>query len=170
MASVFENVRVALERDSGSTLVSQSSHNLHRHAWIDNETNESIVVISDNLNPTKHGELYITVQFIFRHRKANISTTETIDVFSNGATSQFKQRFIFSHLRLWQMKLYIQLTRSFFVTSHGKGVVDGIGGTVKITVWRHIKEEKSHATNAQEYASLVKELFPHHRCKIHSKE
>ena len=44
---------------------------------------------------------------------------------------------------------------NFFITSHGKGVVDGIGGTVKRTVWRHIEAEKSHVTNPQEYASLV---------------
>ena len=52
----------------------------------------------------------------------------------------------------------IKLSWNFFATSHGKGVVDGIGGTVKRTVWRHIKTEKHHITSAQEYATLAKEL------------
>ena len=37
------------------------------HAWIDNKTNESIVVISDDLNHTKHGGVYISMQFFFWH-------------------------------------------------------------------------------------------------------
>ena len=49
----------------------------------------------------------------------------------------------------------IKLSWNIFATSHGKGVVDGIGRTVKRTVWRHIKTD---ITSAQEYATLAKEL------------
>ena len=64
----------------------------------------------------------------------------------------------FSNLHSWEMEHDIKLSWNFFATSHGKGVVDGIGGTVKRTVWRHIKTEKHHITSAQEYATLAKEL------------
>ena len=47
------------------------------HAWIDNETNESIVVISDDLNHTKYGGVYISMQYICRCFKAKCSSIET---------------------------------------------------------------------------------------------
>ena len=36
--------------------------------------------------------------------------------------------------------------------------VDGIGGTVKRTVWRHIRSERSHVTIPHDYAALAKQL------------
>ena len=36
--------------------------------------------------------------------------------------------------------------------------VDGIGGTVKRTVWRHIRSERSHVTTPHDYAALAKQL------------
>ena len=58
-----------------------------------------------------------------------------ISVFSDGASSQFKQWFLFSNLHLWEAEFGVKLTWNLSATSHGKGVVDGIGGTVKRTVW-----------------------------------
>ena len=48
----------------------------------------------------------------------------------------------------------------YFAISHGKGVVDGIGGTVKRAIWRHIRSERSHITTPQEYSALAKQLCP----------
>ena len=45
----------------------------------------------------------------------------------------------------------------FFATSHGKGVVDGIGGTVKRAVWRYVRSEQAHITNAKEYAEIAQQ-------------
>ena len=56
------------------------------------------------------------------------------------------------------MSKIIVHVQDFFATSHGKSVVDGIGRTVKRTVWRRIKTEKHHITSTQEYATLAKEL------------
>jgi len=41
-----------------------------------------------------------------------------------------------------------------------KGVADGIGGKVKRAVWRHIQSKRSHVATPQDYAALVKSLFP----------
>ena len=57
------------------------------------------------------------------------------DIFSDGATSQFKQRYLFSNLPSWEIEHDIIISLGTFV----EGVVDGIGGTVQRTVWRHIK-------------------------------
>jgi len=89
-----------------------------------------------------------------------LSPISSIDVFSDGPTSQFKQRFLFSNLYYWEQAHEISIKWNFFATSHGKGVVDGIGGTVKRTVWRNVRCEKNHILNAKEYAELAKQLCP----------
>jgi len=38
----------------------------------------------------------------------------------------------------------VKIWWNFFATSHGKGPVDGLGGSVKRSVWRHVKSGMSH--------------------------
>lgn len=47
---------------------------------------------------------------------------------------QFKQRYLKANLYLFQYKL--KLKWHYFATGHGKGMVDGIGGSVKGAVQR----------------------------------
>lgn len=49
-------------------------------------------------------------------------------------------------------------------------MVDGIGGTVKRAVWRHVKAEKSHVTDPQQYAALARQLCPKVRIEYIPKE
>ena len=84
----------------------------------------------------------------------------SINIFSDNPTSQFKQRFLFPNLHYWEQNHDISTTWNFFATCHGKGVVDGIGGTIKRAVWQHIRSEKSHITTPQEYSALAKQLCP----------
>ena len=45
----------------------------------------------------------------------------------------------------------------FFATSHGKGVVDGLGGIVKRTehVWRYVRSGKGQATTPADFYELA---------------
>ena len=76
--------------------------------------------MSDEL---QHGKL--SVHAFMTH---NYTSIQQITVFSDGASSQFKQRFLFSNLHMWEEQFEIELRWHFFATSHGKGVVDGLGG------------------------------------------
>ena len=98
------------------------------------------------------------MQCIFRSLRAKFPSIQAINIFSDGPTSQFKQRFLFSNLHHWEQDHDITIRWNFFATSHGKGVVDGIGGTVKRTVWRLIRSERSHVTTPHDYAALAKQL------------
>lgn len=124
-----------------------------------------MVVISDDLNHTKYS-IYIFMQCIFHSLIAKFPNVELIDVFSDGPTSQFKQQYLFSNLHSWEQEQEVTIKWNFFATSHGKGVVDGIGETVKRVVWRHIQSEKSHINTPHEYAMLAKNLCPNIEVKF----
>ena len=49
---------------------------------------------------------------------------------------------------------------TFFATSHGKGEVDGLWGTVKRAVWRHVRSGQVHTTTAEEYAKIAEQRNP----------
>ena len=51
--------------------------------------------------------------------------------FSNGAASQYKNKYDFLNLINHKNDFGINAEWHFFATSHGKGACDGIGGTVK---------------------------------------
>ncbi len=110
------------------------------------------------------------MQSIFAQLMASYPGIEKIDVFSDGPTSQFKQRFLFSNLYGWEMENSLKISWNFFAISHGKGVVDGIGGTVKRAVWRYVKAEQSHVTDLQQYAALARQLCPKVRIEYIPKE
>ena len=61
------------------------------------------------------------------HVENNVKHFETYVFFSDGAASQFKQRFTLCEITL----LGKSLTWNFFATGHSKGAVDGIGGTLE---------------------------------------
>lgn len=77
-----------------------------------------------------------------------------IDVFSDGAAQHFKQRFNFVNTTLST----IPTDWHFFATSHGKGAVDGIGGTVKRVVQTAILTRRAEPTDAKTFASCAELL------------
>ena len=78
------------------------------------------------------------LKIILNHVNSVLSNVKEINCFSDGAASQFKQRFHFRNLIQVANQYNIINSWNFFATSHGKGVVDGIGGLVKRLVWSGI--------------------------------
>ena len=79
------------------------------HAWINEGFHLSIVIMSDDLNHTKYS-VYPYMQFIFRYLKEKYGIVEIIETFSDRATSQIKQRYLFSNLHFWEMNHDIGLS------------------------------------------------------------
>ena len=143
-----ENATIASQNET------QSAHWCHGqathftvYAWIKEDENESFVLVSDDLTLTKYS-VYIFMEYIMKHLREKFSSIRVLNVFSDGAGSQFKQRFLFWNMHYWKQDHHLKLTWNFFATSHGKGVVDGLGGTVKRAVWRLL--EVVHITTAEE--------------------
>ncbi|CAF1300842.1 unnamed protein product [Rotaria socialis] len=78
------------------------------------------------------------LEIILNHIKTVLPNVVEINCFSDGAASQFKQRFLFRNLIEINNERKIKMSWHFFAISHGKGVVDGIGGVVKRLVWSAI--------------------------------
>ncbi|CAF1545908.1 unnamed protein product, partial [Didymodactylos carnosus] len=74
------------------------------------------------------------LELIINHVKTLFPDLEEVDFFSDGAASQFKQRFHFRNIIQLASNFKIHLRWHFFATSHGKGTVDAIGGSVKRVV------------------------------------
>ena len=124
-----ENATIASQREIQSAHWNHGQATLFTaHTWIRHDGSDtcSMVIVSDDLNHTKHS-VYVFMQRILTHLKASYPGIETIDIFSDGLTSQFKQRFLFSNLHGWEMEHDLKICWNFFATSHGKGVVDGLG-------------------------------------------
>ena len=139
------------------------------HAWIDFDCKESFVIVSNDLNHTKDA-VYAFVSYILEYLKKQYPSLKIVDIWSDGAASQFKQRYLFANLYPWQEQFSITISWHFFATSHGKGAVDGIGGTVKRSVWRHIKSTSIGLENAEAYSNLASKRNPNIHIKFISKE
>ena len=102
------------------------------NAWITMELSENTVIISDDL--THKYNVYLFMKLVIENLLAKDPEIKMINKFRYGAQNQFKQKFALSSLPLWESVLNVKLTWHFFATSHGKGVVDGLGGSIRRSV------------------------------------
>ena len=117
-----ENATIASQNET------QSAHWCHGQAtlftvfaWIKGDGYGSFVLVSDDLTHTKYS-IYIFMEYIMKHFREKFPSIRVLNVFSDGAGSQLEQRFFF-----WNQ-------HSSPHHMDGKGVVDGLGGTVKRAV------------------------------------
>ena len=78
-----------------------------------------------------------------------------VHYWSDGAASQFKNRFNLATVLYHPLDFGIQATWSFFETAHGKGAVDGVGGAVKHAVCREILQDHAVVNSAEEFAKVA---------------
>ena len=88
--------------------------------------------------------------------KQKLPSLEEILFFSDGAASQFKQRYLIHNLTRMSYEYQLTLSWHFFATSHAKGVVNGIGGNIKRMVWKQISTKKDKCENAADFVNIAK--------------
>ncbi|XP_048581390.1 uncharacterized protein LOC125561309 [Nematostella vectensis] len=103
---------------------------------------ESHVIVSDELKHDKNAVAVFMWQVISDFVKQRHPEVTKVYIFSDGPSSQFKNRFIVSFLHKLEEVVHVQW--NFFATSHGKGAVDGIGGTIKRLVWNAVKSNRDN--------------------------
>lgn len=115
------------------------------------------VVISDY----KRHDKYATVIFnraILEHFQNTFTDVpiEALIYQSDGAAQHFKQKFTLCQLTFNS----IPTTWNFSATSHGKGCIDGIGGSLKRCVIEYVLAQNVDLNSAEEFAQTAKDVCP----------
>ena len=138
------------------------------HVWVGPNVHECFAIISDELIHDKYS-VYKYLDTILEHLRNNYEGITKVQIFSDGARCQFKQRFLFSYLHVLEAQHGMSITWNFFASSHGKGVVDGHGATVKQAFWRRVKAGQLVRT-AEEFAEVARTACPNLTILFVSKE
>ena len=96
------------------------------------DTAQSYVIVSDNLVHDKYAVCCYLAKILDEVRR-RFPSVKVLDIFSDGAASQFKNKFAFRFLCTISENYSMYIRWQYFA-SHGKGAVDGVGGTVKRVV------------------------------------
>ena len=118
----------------------------------------SHVIVSDDRSHEKKSVAVFLNKVLNTFVKENHPGVNEVHMFSDGPSSQFKNKFIAQLLNSLTQSLHLRLFWHYFATSHGKGAVDGIGGTVKRMVWTAVSTRKVQpVVNAKAFANVAKE-------------
>lgn len=113
-------------------------------AWVKTELalkSYSYAIISDDLTHNKESVWYF-LKMIVEHLKTK-TEINTAHVFSDGCAAQFKNRFNLFNLCFAKEDFGVNMKWSFFASGHGKGAVDGIGATIKRSLWTAIMSRQA---------------------------
>ena len=89
------------------------------------------------------------------------SATQEV-IWSDGPTSEFKNRFMVKFIKVLNEKYNRNVTWKFSATSHGKGVVDGIGGGAKSIVRQKVmskNRDRIIVQNSKDFAAAAGTLL-----------
>lgn len=92
--------------------------------------NKSFIVLSESLEHNA-SIVYLFQTKLMSYLRQFFSNIAKIYFFSDGAASQYKNRYNFFNLCKMQTEYAVKMEWHFFATSHGKGPCDAIGGTFK---------------------------------------
>lgn len=118
--------------------------------WIEN-SKLSYCVISDDHDHSKFST-WKFLKAIIDDVKDMYPNLSHINFFSDNCAAQFKSRFTISNLCFIAEDYgIVSATWNFFAASHGKGAVDGVGGTIKRVVWDAVRSRRFHVVSAESF-------------------
>ncbi len=121
--------------------------------WFE-EKSLSLLIASDLLSHEKKSVTSFTC-FVIEEIKTKFPTVEKVKTFTDGPSSQFKNRYIASSIPEMEKKYGLQIEWNYFASGHGKGPVDGVGGIAKRTVYRRCMAGAT-ITNANDFCEILK--------------
>ena len=84
--------------------------------------------------------------------------TTTLKFWSDGCASKFCSQFAFFMPSKFDHSINIEW--NYFEETHGKGVVDGIGGTVKHAVYSHVLTNRVVIKFPNQFVEYANEILP----------
>ena len=88
--------------------------------------------------------------------KSEMPSVEVVDVWTDGPSSQYKNKYIFALLFKLQEHHGLQIQWNYFATSHGKGPNDALGGNVKRMAHRLTTARTGLVNNAETLDTAVR--------------
>jgi hypothetical protein len=101
---------------------------------------------------------YALNQRIINNLKTQVPNLNTVKFWSDGCGSQFRSQFAFYMITRFSSDIHIEW--NFFEANHGKGCVDGLGGTVKHAVWRRVVMNQVVIRSAKQFAEVADNCCP----------
>lgn len=90
----------------------------------------SFIIIAESLKHN-HRSVYLFQQKLFAYLNRKFGIIKKITFFSDGASSQYKNKKNFFNICQYKKKYGFDVEWHCFATSHGKGPCDAIGGVLK---------------------------------------
>ena len=97
-----------------------------------------------------------------------LSGIQTGIIWSDGSSSEFKNQFMQQLIEDLSLQFKKKFIWKFSATSHGRGVIDCIGGNVKSNVRHHtmsMKKDRSIIQDSESLAKLTQKLVPSTKIK-----
>ncbi len=151
-----------MQTEIQSALWSRASVTLFTAAAITKDSCQSFLICSD----TKDKDKDTIAAFIFALYENHLFPSDQVDeeiIWSDGPTSEFKNKFTMKLLHQLSSQFQKQFSWKFSATSHGKGVVDGIGGRAKSLVRQKVMSQSSEPTivqSAKGFSQTARILMP----------
>ena len=116
-----------------------------------------LVIVTDCRDHDKRAVTAFLVR-ILKKVSEEFSHITDVGIWTDGPSSQFKNKFMFACLWKLQQKFNkMNLRWNFTATSHGKGPNDALGGTVKRMVHRRVMSRQNIVSNADTFVKALKE-------------
>ena len=114
----------------------------------------AVVMVSDVLEHDKRAVAAFTFEAL-NLIKEQMSTVKEVAVWTDGPSSQYKNKYIFNLLPKLSSKFDMRVSWNYFSTSHGKGPNDALGGNVKAIIHRLVVTRKACVTSAATFSAAL---------------
>ena len=126
-----------------------TSCSYYRGSGEDNLTKVPMAVISESNHHSRIAAFSYIVT-IFDELKKMMGELRKVILWSDGCSSQFHSKFIFARLTHFDRNIALQW--NYNEDHHGKGPMDGVGGTIKRVVYALVKSRHININTAEEFA------------------
>ena len=114
----------------------------------------SHVVVSDYMHHSKTSTVVFTAEVL---AKLPPDVTE-VKIWTDGPASQFKNKYVVTAMKELSHNCHdVKLIWILFATSHGKGPVDGVGGTLKRTAANKVRSRQCIINGMTDFVATVKD-------------
>lgn len=143
-----------------SALWSRKSVTLFTAAMFDAKNTKCFLIVSDTRDKTKNTVAVFLTNLLYM---IETKSKPKLIIWTDGPSSEFKNRYMAYFLYLLNCKFqekFESIDWKYTATSHGKGVVDGIGGSAKSRVRAEVMGHREVVQTAKDFSIVAAKVMP----------